>query len=60
MTPLHYASQNGHELLVEALLSAGADLFIANQFGATPSDLASDWQRLGIFAMIAGQSATRG
>jgi ankyrin repeat protein len=55
MTPLHYASQNGHELLVEALLAAGADLFIANQFGATPSDLASDWQRLDILAMIAGQ-----
>lgn len=55
MAPLHYASRNGHEQLVGALLAAGADLFIANQFGATASDLASDWQRLGILAMIAGR-----
>lgn len=54
MTPLHYASRNGHEDIVQALLEAGADLFVADQFGATPSEMASDWQRLEILRMIGG------
>lgn len=54
-TPLHYASRNGHDQLVRVLLAAGADLFLADQFGATASDVASDWQRMEIVRMLTGE-----
>lgn len=39
MTPLHWAAINGHELIVEALLSAGADPLAQTNAGNTPMDL---------------------
>lgn len=40
-TPLHYASEYGHfECIIYLIKEAGADPFIKNKFGYTPSDIA--------------------
>ena len=40
-TPLHYASEYGHfECIIYLVKEAGADPFIKNKFGYTPSDIA--------------------
>lgn len=56
--PLHCACRNGHEELVRLLLGSGVDIFIGDQFGATPIDVARDWQRLHILDMLAEYQAT--
>ncbi|KAJ8569322.1 hypothetical protein ON010_g5938 [Phytophthora cinnamomi] len=53
--PLHCACRNGHEELVRLLLDSGVDLFVADDIGATPIDVARDWQRLDIVDMLAGE-----
>lgn len=55
--PLHAACRNGHGEIVRALLSAGVDPFLADEYGSTPFDLARDWQRLDIQEMLRGASA---
>lgn len=37
------------------LLDSGVDLFMTDDFGATPIDVARDWQRLDILDMLAGK-----
>lgn len=40
------------------LLDSGVDLFVADDIGATPIDVARDWQRLDILEMLAGELRT--
>lgn len=47
-TPLHFAAQDGHKEIVDALLAKGADVNAKNNRGETPRDLAvvDDIERL--------------
>ncbi|KAF1788686.1 Ankyrin repeat-containing domain [Phytophthora cactorum] len=55
---LHCACRNGHVDLVQLLLDSGVDPFVADDFGATPIDIARDWQRLDILDMLAAYRDT--
>jgi hypothetical protein len=51
---LHYACKNGHDEIVQLLLHAQVDPFVADEFGALPMDVAKDWQRIEILRMLEG------
>ncbi|KAG3120708.1 hypothetical protein PI124_g1411 [Phytophthora idaei] len=55
---LHCACRNGHVDLVQLLLDSGVDPFVADDLGATPIDVARDWQRLDILDMLAAYRDT--
>ncbi|KAJ0393449.1 hypothetical protein P43SY_000757 [Pythium insidiosum] len=50
--PLHAACRNGHDSVVELLLRCRPDVFVADDCGSTPMELARDWQRREIMVML--------
>ncbi|KAF8418713.1 ankyrin repeat-containing domain protein, partial [Tirmania nivea] len=41
-TPLHHASENGHQEIAKLLIERGVDAAAANMYGNTPLYLASE------------------
>ncbi|KAF8418711.1 ankyrin repeat-containing domain protein [Tirmania nivea] len=41
-TPLHHASENGHQEIAKLLIERGADAAAANMYGNTPLHRASE------------------
>ena len=52
MTPLHWASKNGHPDVCEALIGAGADVNARDQFGRTAIDLAQRYGHDKVVSML--------
>ena len=51
-TPLHEASREGHVEVVRLLLEHGADLRARDRSGKTPSEVASQYERLEIVQLL--------
>jgi ankyrin repeat protein len=52
-TPLHYASESGHKkTILHLVFEAGADPFIKNKFGFTPTDIAQSIDIRNLFIKI--------
>ena len=51
-TPLHYASKNGYDTIVDILLKNGADIDVQNNYGDSPYDYAEDGGHLVITNML--------
>ena len=52
-TPLHYASEYGHaESIIYLVKEAGADAFMKNKFGYTPSDIAQNMKIRQLFESL--------
>lgn len=52
MTPLHWASKNGHPAVCAALLQAGATATASDQFGRTAIDLAQRYGHDSVVSML--------
>ena len=52
MTPLHRASQNGHEEMVELLIENGADVNAMTDSGETPLDWAINRRHVKLYPQI--------
>ena len=55
MTPLHWASKNGHVAVCEALLEAGASAAACDKFGRTALDLAQRYGHGAVVSLLTGK-----
>jgi ankyrin repeat protein len=58
-TPLHLAAANGHQVIAEALLRAGAEINALDQQGKTPLDLAEAGGHSGLAAFLLGKGGKK-
>ena len=56
-SPLHYATSQGHQNVVELLLNMGADSNLANKGGCTPQHLAAISNNEDIFKLLINKGA---
>ena len=60
LTPLHYASRKGFAEVVQALLEAGADPSVPENYGFTPLHEAAENGRREVAQLLLGAGADRG